>query len=85
VIQHYQEGALPLVLVQVRCIQATLGDVISSTAQGDGAGDAAAPVDVEYQEVQVATVDSFQVGAYPEESSPPTSPLHRCEWKATAS
>lgn len=49
-------------LVQVRCIQATLGDLISSSsACGDGAREQAAPDDAVHQEVQVATVDSFQV------------------------
>jgi hypothetical protein len=48
--------------VQVRCIQATLGDLISGSASSGSAEDAAEPEDAVHTEVEVATVDSFQVG-----------------------
>jgi hypothetical protein len=47
--------------VQVRCIQATLGDLISGSTLTGGAEDAAEPEDAVHTEVEVATVDSFQV------------------------
>lgn len=49
--------------VQVRCIQATLGDLISGNASRGGADGAVEPEDTVHIEVEVATVDSFQVFA----------------------
>ena len=48
--------------LQVRCIQATLGDLVSGSTSSGGADDAAEPEDAKHTEVEVATVDSFQVG-----------------------
>ena len=47
--------------LQVRCIQATLGDLISGSASSIGAEDAAEPENAVHTAVEVATVDSFQV------------------------
>ncbi len=48
--------------MQVRCIQATLGDLLSGSASSGSAEDATEPEDAMRMEVEVATVDSFQVG-----------------------